>query len=211
MTEPTRDKEEPLHVDNCQVYWNLCEDVASLRIKWNLYQDLYCEENIGVLKDTAPTPFSMIEQALRWGITLSICHLSERKKVSGCKQFSIVSLVEALDSPEGFRQEFETFRDQCKPVRDYRNNCVAHKNYEAALKGDIKAELLSQIGKSLIEAIVTAAKDLLEHAFRSGKVGGAEFHFEHVETLGDGKTIIGQLKRAKEARLAGPSASGKRD
>jgi hypothetical protein len=176
------------------IFRDLCQDLASLHGKWQLYLQLYSDpETVNLLNDTARAAFQMIEESLRSDITMSICRLSDPPRSCGQDNLSMETLVQKLAHIDGLKELHENFQERCKDVRIYRNKRVGHDDLRASLHPH--DNLLPNITRNDIEGILAAAARLMNHVYRSYVDG--ELCFQPF-AVGDGKALLYWLKEAKE-------------
>src|SRR5262249_53865715 len=139
------------------VFLDLCQDVASLHAKWQLYLDLFHnKEDTAILSDLARGSFQLIEEALRSDMIMAICRLSDPVRSCGKDNLSIAVLEPRFGSVPGFDTLLQQFLDECKPVQQYRNKRVGHNDLDTALNP--RDNPLPGIGRSKVEAILLLAR-----------------------------------------------------
>ncbi len=188
------------------IFTDLCQDVASLHSMWQLYLDLFSnQEDAAVLSEVALGTFQIIEEALRNDMTMAICRLSDSHQSNGKDNLTIVTLARQQGHVEGLEALVQQFRDECAPLRRYRDKRLAHNDLNVALKP--KENPLPGIGRSRIERILDLAAQILNSVYRCTVVD-AELGFRSL-LIGSGRDLVHWLKVAKEThrerlrRLAG--------
>jgi len=112
-----------LHENVRDIFRDLCQDVAWLHSKWELYLDLFStKEAVDVLGALVAGTAKIVEEALRDDIIMSISRLSDPAR----NNLVIETLVEHFDQIDGFADRVTRFQDECEPIRKFRNKQVAH-------------------------------------------------------------------------------------
>jgi hypothetical protein len=176
------------------IFTGLCQDVASLYSKWQLYQDLFTsQDDVAVLSEVALATFQIVEEALGTDMTMAICRLSDSHRSCGNDNLSIVTLARQVGQIKGLDALVQQLRNECEPVRQYRDKRIAHNDLNVALKP--KENPLPGIGRSRIESILQLAAQILNSVYRS--VIDAELGFRSPQ-IGGGRDLVYWLKGAKE-------------
>jgi len=181
---------EPVRV----MFLGLCQDVASLHAKWRLYLDLFSSrEDTAILSDLARGSFQLIEEALRSDMTMAVCRLSDPAQSCGNDNLSIPTLAQRFGSVQGLDSLLQQFRDECEPLRRYRNKRIGHNDLTSALNP--KANPLPGIGRPRIETILQLASQILNAVYRS--VVDGELAFQPF-LIGSGRDLVHWLRIAKQ-------------
>src|SRR5262245_3643943 len=87
------------------IFTDLCQAVASLYAKWQLYLDLFSSHDEAVvLSQMAVGTFQIMEEALRGDIMMAVCRLGDPHQSCGNDNLSIVTLVRRVGQIEGLDQ-----------------------------------------------------------------------------------------------------------
>jgi hypothetical protein len=187
-----------------EIFMWLCQDVASLQIKWNTYLELFSDqETTDLLSALAQGFFQAIEESLRDDMTMAICRLSDRPRSKGKHNLSIPTLVQRCRHIERVSDLFKDFVVACEPVRQYRNKRVGHNDLNTTIKPHDNP--LPGIGRRQIDTILRLASQILNLVYRH-YVGDAELHFKPVQ-VGDAGALIFWLKMAHEYETAKRNAA----
>jgi hypothetical protein len=114
------------------VFQELCQDVVSLKCKWQFYLDVFAEkENVELLNDVAPASFRMIEESFISDIIMSICRLADPTESCGRSNLSFKALVADFPEDHELNRLLDDFASKCKPIVDHRHKRFAHndRNY----------------------------------------------------------------------------------
>lgn len=111
----------------------LWQDVVNLHAKWNLFQQLYGEqESVAVLKETAPWAFRTFQLVLLDDILLSICRLTDPAQQGGNTNLTLAQLIDCIDPDKHgeFKQKvseaYSLMADSFTFARGHRNRRIAH-------------------------------------------------------------------------------------
>ncbi len=186
--------ELPDHVRD--MFTDLCQDVASLHAKWQLYLDLFSsDDDTALLSGLARSSFQLFEEALRSDMTMAICRLSDPHESPGSRgmeNLSIDTLVRRLGHTSDLDALLRQFQEECESVRRYRNKRVGHNDLNTALEP--KDNPLPGIGRRRIERILQLAAQILNTVYRS--VVDAELGFRPL-LIGGGSDLLYWLRLAK--------------
>ena len=81
------------------LYVELCEDVSSLRHKWQFYLELFANrENAVLLANLTRASFYILGELLGDGITMAICRLEDPARQGKFKNLTIEGLKESCSS-----------------------------------------------------------------------------------------------------------------
>jgi hypothetical protein len=178
------------------VFQDLCQDMASLHSKWQLYLDLFSDRTtIDLLNDMAPAFFQTVEESLRSDITMSICRLSDLPQTLGQDNLSIKTLVDKAAEVRELVNLWNDFHNCCQPVREYRNKRIGHNDLHAILQPHDNP--LPNISRATIDSILAKATTLMNHVFSFYKMGEISFN-PYPDEKGMGKDLVFWLKRAQE-------------
>ena len=178
------------------VFQDLCQDIASLHSKWQFYLDLFSDrDTIDILNDVAPASFQMVEESLRSDITISICRLSDPPQSCGQDNLSIKTLVNKATEVQELTKLLEDFDSCCKPVRRYRDKCVAHNDLRAALQPHDNP--LPNISRTTIDSILLKSSAIMNCVCSFYKMGEISFRSDD---KGGGKNLVFWLQKASEQR-----------
>ena len=113
----------------------LREDLATLRLKWSSYRELFgSRENTRLLTDTARACFQMVEESLRHDIILSVCRLSDPTRTLGGESPSFATLVAQCGNIPRAEDLLIAFQAACGSVRRYRHRHLGHNDPEALIE-----------------------------------------------------------------------------
>ena len=183
------------------IYMWLCDEVAKLQTKWDFYLELYGkEENTELLNDLALWwSFNIIEETLRYDITMSIGRLSDPLTTMGKENLSFATLVEKISDIPDIKKQFENFKVACKTVSEVRNKQVAHNDYNTKISP--MENRLPGITKTEIDQILKLATDILTAVSNHYDLG--QLMFNHTIGRGGVEELIFWLKAGKENRWKG--------
>jgi hypothetical protein len=121
------------------IFMRLCQDVYSLRSKWEFYLDLFdSKENAELISELARASFQIIEESLRNDMIMAICRLSDPSQSSPKSKkkdnLSLCTLFEQLDGPNKAPKLLENFLVACESVRQFRNKLVGHNDLKTRIK-----------------------------------------------------------------------------
>lgn len=161
----------------------LCQDVLSLHNKWSLYLGLFrAEDDRYLLSELALGSFNIIEESLRFDMTMSIRRLSDPPGRGKRKNLSLQTLAEKCDDIDNVGELLERFLAACEPVRRLSDKRVAHRDLSTTIKADENP--LPGIAEKRIDQIVELAARILnliyrnfddkELAFQPSLIGGAD-------------------------------------
>jgi hypothetical protein len=165
------------------IFMWLCQEIASLHMKWHFYLALYTgEEETRLLSELAPASFSIIEESIRRDIATSISRLCDPPRTMGKVNLSLQTLAEKCQELDGLCELLDEFLDACQPVLHYRHKLVAHRDLNTTLKPQDNP--LAPIGRAQIETVLDLAGRTLnlvywhftamELAFTPSLIGGAD-------------------------------------
>jgi hypothetical protein len=175
------------------IYMDLCQDVASLHAKWGLYLDLFSTaEATTLLSQIAPGTFQIVEESLRTDILMLICRLSDPPQSCGKDNLSMAVLARQFAYVEGLGELVTRLREECEPVRLYRDKRIAHNDLRSALNP--KDNLLGKIGRQRLDKILTLAAEILRCVLWR-VVANADLGF-HFELMGSGRDLLYWLEVA---------------
>lgn len=187
-----------LREDIREIFTWLCQDIASLQTKWNLYLGLFSsQENAALLSDLAQSSFQIIEESLRNDMTMAICRLSDPAQLMGKDNLSLKALAQRCGEVDSVPELLKDFLDACKPVQQYRNKRVGHNDLNTTIKP--RDNPLPGIGRHQIDRILELASVILNAVYQQFVDG--ELHFTPFQ-IGGADTLIHWLKMAKEYEAA---------
>jgi hypothetical protein len=109
-----------------------------LRQKWTLYQELYGnQKRVEVMRSAALVSFGILQPVLWESIFMAISRFIDPAKSMGNETASLEQLIKAIpagndDLSKELTSRLATLRDDCKPIRQYRHNRIAHSNLAVA-------------------------------------------------------------------------------
>lgn len=123
----------------------LASDLTWLCVRWSMYKRLFMHtpRRVELLNHAAGTFFHVVEQVLRSDVILGICRLSDQP-LTGPKEepkqnLVLESLVRQVstETDKALRRNanrlLSKLRREVKPIRDHRNQLLAHRDLEVAL------------------------------------------------------------------------------
>jgi hypothetical protein len=168
----------------------LCQDVANLYSKWDLYITLFGDdENRNILSDTASGSFHLIEESLRNDITISICRLCEERQDT----LSFHTLIADTDKSEPIHRLRSDFVDACKPFIRIRHKRLGHADLNTRLEP--KENPLPGIGRRNVENALELASRFLNavrHRYSDSLMDFRPHYY------GDGNALLHQLRVARD-------------
>ncbi len=147
------------------VFMWLCQDVVSLRLKWDMYLELFGNPAKSAIIDQLPRPFSVIEEALRTAMTMAVCRLSDPHKSCGKENLNFRALEVFYGQDEDFKLLIADFVASCEPVKKHRDKLVAHSDKVARLTP--QQAMIPQIKRTDIDEILKKAETILNHVARN--------------------------------------------
>lgn len=178
-----------------EIFLWLCQDVASLRSKWNLYLGLFSqEENTKLLSELAQASFQMIEESLRDDLTIAICRLSDPPQSLRNDNLSLRTLIERLHEPGNVTELLKDFLEACAPVREIRNKRIAHNDLNTKLHPRVTP--FAGVGRKEMARIVQLAEQILNWVIQ--RYVDVEYRFE-ILSPGGADDLIFWLKAGLEA------------
>jgi hypothetical protein len=128
--------------------WNaIWREVLNLHGQWKLYIGLYGNpKHVGLMQETVPDVFGLIQTALRHEITMAHGRLldpaSPRVKGNMAPNMSLARLIETVKAhcPPDFQDRLakmlEQVKTHCAPMLQWRNKRVGHSDLQTALSVD---------------------------------------------------------------------------
>ncbi|HUW94200.1 MAG TPA: hypothetical protein VMW58_00285 [Anaerolineae bacterium] len=181
------------------IFMWLCQEVASLYLKWQFYNGLYVGEgSTGLLSDLASGSFAIIEESLRRDMATSICRLCDPPRTGRQLNLSLQTLAEKCQELDGLPELLREYLDACQPVLQYRHKLVAHRDLNTTLSPQDNP--LAPIGRTQIVTILDLAGRVLNLVYR---------HFTAMELaftpslIGGADTLLYWLSVAKKAKETG--------
>ncbi|MFH1932224.1 MAG: hypothetical protein ABIN18_11630 [Pseudomonadota bacterium] len=178
-----------------EIFVWLCQDVASLRDKWDFYLGLYKDdETTALLSDCARSSFQIIEESLRADITMTICRLSDLPSTFKKKDnLSIPKLCSYFPQDESLKKNETAFLDACMPIRLLRNKQVGHNDLNTRIAPD-KFPLLG-ISKTQIDEMIGLAESILNKIYHIYNPN-SELGFGIPLHIGGAEDLINWLKKS---------------
>ncbi|MFC2065068.1 hypothetical protein ACFLXB_08235 [Chloroflexota bacterium] len=151
---------EEIPEDFRKVFMWLCQDIASLKQKWETYLGLFSTTDAtDILSDSASGIFQMFEETLRNDITMLICRLSDPPETSGHKNLSMSFLLNEVGVNKEITHYFTRFEEACEGIRTIRHKNVGHNDLETRLKPIDNP--LPNINRKHIDLTIYLAEQLL--------------------------------------------------
>lgn len=180
-----------------EIFVWLCQDIASLRDKWDFYLGLFKDaERTTLLSDCAGSSFQIIEESLRTDMIMTICRLSDPPKFLNTNvNLSILRLCRNFRYENTVKQLGEAFLEACKPVRLLRNKKIGHNDLKTRIEP--KKNPMPGISKSRIDKIVNTATNFLNTIYTMYNPD-CELALDIPIQIGGAEDLIYWLKKAKK-------------
>jgi hypothetical protein len=179
-----------------EVYKELIKDVNWLYFKWNIYLQLYADqENVKLLNNTAPTYFSVCQEMMQDDTLLAIGRLTDPAQTGSKTNLSLQQLVDTINEVAYpvLRSEVMDVLTAAKPkfevARDHRNRRIAHIDLETRLNKH--PQPLSDATKHIIEEALEAIAQALNTVERHFDT---KTEFSEQIVPNDGKTLLHWLR-----------------
>jgi hypothetical protein len=181
-----------------EIFMWLCQDVASLHLKWRFYLELFgSEDATRLLSELVLGSFKVIEESLRMDMAMSICRLSDPPATGRHENLSFRTLAEACDGIGSVSELLGCFLTACEPVRAYRNKRVGHNDLITVIKPNENP--LPGIGKRQIDEILDLAGRILKAIYLHLVGSDSGLSFEPF-VIGGADELLRLLRQAKQAR-----------
>ena len=151
------------------LFWELCDEVAHLRLKWDFYLELFGNrENAILLADLARASYRLLDEMLSDAITMSVCRLSDSPSTGRYENLTLQALTKKCSSIPDLDELWKRFRDACEPFREHRNKRISHDDLNTATKPC--ETRLPVIDQSQVEDVLSQAEEVLRtvHGHYSG-------------------------------------------
>ena len=173
------------------------QEVVLLHYKWTYLMQLFGkEERISVINATAPSIFSVIEEAMFADILLAVMRLVDPPKSSNQPNLSLRSLAADIADPDlrGRVEAIEVeIRDKVKDIKTWRDKKLAHNDLLRHLKKSAPVPAI-QIGE------LTAALSLIRKAMNliHGHFSDTAVLYDQCVTEKDGNSLLFYLQYGLE-------------
>ncbi len=172
-------------------------EVCELHFKWKFFSQLFTEkQRFEILKSTAPSLFSYIQDLMLHDIILCIARLTDPLKSKGQANLSFDSILAEIGD-QSLRAEvseiISTIKAKTGAIRDWRNKKLAHNDLAKAIEG-----------KSLPPIYIADLSDVLK---LTGQVlnifytrfQDTEVRYDDCVTSGDGDSLMFYLEYGLDA------------
>ena len=173
------------------------QEIVLLHFKWTYLMQLFGkEERISVINATAPSIFSIIEEAMFADILLAVMRLVDPPKSSNQPNLSLRSLAADIPDPDlrGRIEEIEVeIRDKAKDIKIWRDKKLAHNDLLRHLKKSAPVPAI-QINE------LTAALSLIRQAMNliHGHFSDTAVLYDQCVTEKDGNALLFYLQYGLE-------------
>ncbi len=177
---------------------DLCDDVATLHVKWSFYLEMFQDrENAQLLSNLARAFFQIVEESLRADILMTICRLSDPSLSLAHVNLSFAILLGKCDDLPKVDNLVTAFQAACGNVRLYRNRWLAHNDLESII--NLKENLLPGVGRSQIDEILRLAREILSAVY--GHYANVDLALQPAHS-GGARELVDWIKQAQrfEAR-----------
>lgn len=192
------------------LFKHLLNDVIWLHVKWRIYRQLYgtSAEHVELLNRTAPTFFSVAQEAILNDVLLAISRLTDPATCAGHENLSIARVFEAYEGNDRpnlvpFLRELES---ACNRIRSRRNRRLAHRDLHTV--GDSEALAALGLSRADIERALKSIRDFLNQLCSAAQGGVVEFDCV-LNLVEDGDHLVDILQKhdeqSRQRRAAGVS------
>lgn len=180
------------------VYEELKNEINWLYAKWKIYQQLYGknEKRVDMLNECAGMFFYIIEQALRYDISISASKLTDPARSGKSENLSLYQLQERIEEncDQYFavesRKILEVVNSRCAPLRSWRNKKLAHLDLEVAM--NTAATPLPQFSRKEIGNALSSIAEYMNNI--EGFYRDSYHAYEMVSIPTDANALVGVLK-----------------
>jgi hypothetical protein len=116
------------------VFADLCQDVVSIRAKWETYLNLFgSDDSLHVVNKTAPLALNVIEESLRSDMSMSFCRMTDPARQGKNENLSFQSLASRLPVEHLVQVAITRLVGECEPMRSHRDKKIGHNDLELAI------------------------------------------------------------------------------
>ena len=196
--------EEWLPKGMAELYYALWLEVASLNVSWNSYIGLYGsgDKRIELLNYTAPSFFGFLEPALLGDSLLSIMRLTDPPGSGKRKNLTFHRLPGKLQDlghaklGRKVTPALSSLMSAVKPIRNYRNKWLSHRDLKVGLKEGEKSWGFSRDDVGQIIHLINGILNLIELDIRN-----TETRFADVIEHGGVDHLLFALEEARRAEV----------
>jgi hypothetical protein len=186
-----------------EIYDPLYQDVCRLHAKWQLFRQLYAddEQNVELLNESAPKFFRTCQDMLVDDVLLTISRLADPPESIRKKNLSLDQLVIRINATANpllknrLERAIKEAVKECGFARVLRHKRIAHSDLATKLKTNV--EPLPTVTLNKIEAALTGIRsvmNIVEDAFQNCAV-----RYELL-AVNDGNIVLARLREAKKYR-----------
>jgi hypothetical protein len=172
----------------------LCQDIASLQGKWDLYLGLFDnKDNFNLFNYLAPMAFGIIEESLGNDIIMAIGRLGDPKISLKKENLSLATLVEKCTEIADLGNRLKTFQSTCSPVKQWRNKRIGHRDLETTIRPIENP--LPIVNRLIIDEILLEASGIIKTIYFH--YSGADVNF-HTIGRGNADDLLFWLRAGQE-------------
>lgn len=193
------------------IFEELNQHIYLLHANWLIFKQLYAtdEKRVELLNEFAPIFFRYCQDSFIDNILLSIARLIDPKKSAGKDTLSLDQLISKVnpktydDLRNNIDKQYSKLKSVCKPVKNARNQRLAHNDLSVALKlNPTPLTIMDEELKNLIDNILLSFRNLMTTIWNYFNPD-IELGYEIIMP-NDGETIISALEKAKESIQINP-------
>jgi hypothetical protein len=188
--------------DVMKEYGTVANEVLTLRMKWNVFLQLYgTASNVETLNSSAPGFFYLCQDAFVDSIILTISRLTEKAQTGSKRNpdfnLSLLHLVARAqtemyaDSVDKLQQAVSKVKQKCDPIQLTRNRRIAHLDLQTHL---LDASMIN-VKRNAIQSAVDAIIELM--ALLDFYFTGESIFYDDIPA-GDGRHLLIRLRNAKK-------------
>ncbi len=187
-----------------EIYQPLFQRVSWLHTQWNEWVQLYAQsqQTVGLLNQTAPAFFWMVQTAMLERILLTITKLTDPAETGRKENLSLARLVQTVDANshsqarKELNQAIKFVQDQSSLARDARNRIIAHDDLPTAQQ---KAQPVSAlIGTTqYIDSILANIRLIMNTVEKAYGVNPVSYEAV-IPPLGGVKNLVNCIENAAE-------------
>lgn len=180
------------------LYHELYNEVVWIHAKWLEYRKLFAmtEERVEFLNKTASFFFYIIETTLWENVLLHIARLTDRPKMFGSENLTLLRLPDAVSDEEladDLRVMMVECLNRCQFARDWRDKRIAHNDLSLAL--DSKATPLPGVSRQNIEDALASFSKIMNRVY-GAYFPDTEVGFHHFLARDDAELLVHYLNVA---------------
>ena len=182
-----------------EIFTKLQSEIVWLHGQWIIFKQIYKQspERVELLNASAVSYFQITQKALINSILIYIGRITDGAGTGRHKNLSLKQIVNRLDKDKypdiqiHLKAKLDNIDAISKPIRDYRNKKLAHRDFEMAFNNVVS---IPPVTVEAIENTIEAIRDFMNEC---------ELHFLDSETAyeaftmrADGRVLINRLKKA---------------